>query len=267
MRHLFLPALVLGSIAVGVLCEMTPTPAAYAAADAGDTSRKGFVNFKDYAVFVPHGYKGPKDPNTYPLLLYLHGADGADVPAHKVAGLGPYIVKNAAKFPMFVIFPRGAHDGFWYRDNKPLDSKRALEILDEVQKKYAVIDPKRLYLTGVSMGGLGTWDLAEEKPDLWAAIVPVSAGQGNNRSVNKYPQEQAALIKDIPSWCFHGLKDTTVHAGWTKDMIKALEDAGGHPKATYPPDADHAGCWPIAYDNDELYDWLLKQHREESPKN
>jgi predicted peptidase len=259
MKHLL--SLIFASMVAGFFFGTTPGPAC-AADDAPGNIKTGFVDFNDYAVFVPRGYKGPQDANTYPLLLYLHGAHGASIPAHKVSGLGPHILKHEDTFPFFVIFPRGAHDGFWFKDNKPLDSKRALEILEDVRKRYGVIDPKRLYLTGISMGGLATWDLAEEKPDLFAAIVPVSAGQGNDKKENEFPQKHADKIKDIPCWCYHGLKDTTVDPVWTKDMVKALEEAGGHPKATYPPDADHIGCWPIAYGNGELYDWLLKQHKE-----
>jgi predicted peptidase len=237
-------------------------PQAKAADVAHDEVKTGFIHHKDYTLFVPRAYKGAKETDSFPLILFLHGANQAKTPPEDVPGLGPHIRKHEATFPFFAIFPRGANDGFWFKDSEPQDSKRVLEILQDVQKQYKSIDAKRLYLTGVSMGGLGTWDLAEENPDLFAAIVPVSAGQGNNKIVNEYPEKHVDVIKDLPCWCFHGLKDTTVHAHWTQDMVKALEKAGGHPKSTYPENADHEGCWPIAYGDEELYEWLLKQQRK-----
>jgi predicted peptidase len=261
MRSLLVPALLTGLIAARLMASAAPAPQPTQNPKKPAT-KVGFHHFTDYTVFVPHAYKGPKDTKTYPLILYLHGYGQANTPPEAVKGLGTHISHTEAKFPFFVIFPRGAHDGFWYKNSKPLDSKRALEILQTVQTHYKVIDAQRLYLTGVSMGGLGVWDLAEEKPGLWAAIVPVSAGQGNDKSENDAPQKHAATIKDIPCWCFHGLRDTTVDPHWTKDMVKALQNAGGHPKHTYPPHADHEQCWPIAYGTAELYDWLLKQHRQ-----
>ena len=238
-------------------------------------TRTGFIQEKDYTVFVPASYKGANEKKHFPLILFLHGHGQAKTPPEKVPGLGPHIDSNKDKFPFFVIFPQGKHDGFWYdwsHDSKALDIKPALAMLDDVQKRYR-IDPKRLYLTGVSMGGLGVWCQAEENPGRWAAIVPVSAGFGKPKSgdeallkkvasVNEEPRQHAAAIKNLPCWCFHGLKDNLVDPNYTKDMVKALQHAGGHPKFTYPPQADHGGCWPIAYNTPDLYEWLAKQHQK-----
>ena len=222
MRYLFLTALM-----TSLLAAIGPSamPAPIAGKQPVVEVKTGFVEHKDYTLFVPHAYKDRRDDKTYPLILFLHGAGHANTPPEKVPGLGPHIRSMETKFPFFVIFPRGANNGFWFKESKPLDSKRALAILEEVQKEHKGIDAKRLYLTGVSMGGLGTWDLAEEKPGLWAAIVPVSAGQGNNKSANEPPQKKVAAIKELPCWCFHGLKDTTVKPHWTKDMVKAARES------------------------------------------
>lgn len=256
MRSLFLRALLTGWIAAVVSVS-----AVLSAQTKKHPTKGGFHHHSDYTLFVPHASKGPKDTKAHPLILFLHGRGQAHTPPEKVPGLGPHIQKTEASFPFFVIFPRGAHDGFWFKNSKPLDVTRALEILHTVQKEHK-IDGQRLYLTGVSMGGLGVWDLAAEKPGLWAAIVPVSAGQGNDKGPNEAPQRHAATIKHIPCWCFHGLKDKTVDPKWTKEMVAALKKAGGDPKHYYAPDAGHEGCWPIAYGKTELYDWLLKHRRQ-----
>ena len=120
---------------------------------------------------MPHDYKGDKE---YPLILFLHGSGetGTDGKKQTKVGLGPAMRKQEKTFPFFVLFPQ-SQKRTWKADSK--DAKRALAILDEVQKEYK-IDDKRLYLTGLSMGGYGTWSLAAKYPDRWAAIVPVCGG-------------------------------------------------------------------------------------------
>jgi len=128
-------------------------------------------------------------------------------------GLGSAIkFKGKEKnFPFIVIFPQAAKG--WKADGA--DAKRALAILDETQKTYKV-DAQRIYLTGLSMGGYGTWSLAEALPDRWAAIVPVCGG-GNPMTASK--------IKDIPCWCFHGDKDGAVKVELSRAMGEGA--AGG----------------------------------------
>ena len=123
-----------------------------------------------------------------------------------------------------------------------------MAILDQVCKDYKV-DRKRIYLTGLSMGGFGTWSLATAYPERWAAMVPICGG-GN--------PAQAAKIKDIPCWCFHGDADATVSVENSRKMIKALKDAGGDPKYTEYPGVNH-NSWDRAYATAELWEWLAKQ--------
>jgi predicted peptidase len=132
-----------------------------------------------------------------------------------------------------------------------LDAQRALAILAEVEKDYKV-DRKREYLTGLSMGGMGTWGLAIAHSDKWAAIVPI-CGRGDTK--------QAARIKDIPCWSFHGDADQAVKVEGSRQMIAALKAAGGAPKYTEYPGVGH-NSWDRAYDTKELYEWLQKQHKE-----
>src|SRR5262249_34001689 len=162
-----------------------------------------------------HGYDGKK---AFPLILFLHGAGqtGTDGRAQVRGALGRAIRKRETTFPFLTVFPQ-AHKGGWAAGSE--DGKRALAILDAVGKHYKV-DTKRVYLTGLSMGGEGTWSLAAAHPRRWAAIVPVS-GAGDPKT--------AAKIKDVPCWCFHGDADKVTGAARSRDMIRALKEAGGRP--------------------------------------
>jgi predicted peptidase len=213
----------------------------------------GFVDrvFKDadgkefkYEVFVPDDYNGAK---AYPLILFLHGAGetGTDGWAQSSVGLGKAIGKQQKTFGFIAVFPQ-ARKRTWQADSE--EGKRAMAILEQVEKEYKV-DPKRIYLTGLSMGGYGTWSFAVKYPDKWAAIVPICGGGD---------AKEAAKIKHIPCWCFHGDADKAVKVSQSRDMIQALKDAGGTPQYTEYPGVGH-NSWDKAYGTPELYDWLLKQ--------
>lgn len=221
---------------------------------AGDPARgfldrvhKGADGTKSkYVVFVPHDYKGDKE---YPLIVFLHGAGerGADGQAQVKVGLGPAVKKREKSFPFIVVFPQ-AEKGW-----KPAgpDADRAMEILARVEKNYKV-DRKRIYLTGLSMGGAGTWGLAAKYPDRWAAIVPI-CGRADTATAPK--------IKDLPCWCFHGDADDRVTVEQSRKMIQALKDAGGSPRYDEYKGVDH-NSWDRAYATDKLYTWLLKHKRD-----
>lgn len=223
---------------------------------AGDT---GFLDktFKDsggtehkYVLFVPHDYK--KDSPT-PTILFLHGAgetktsDGKGKMPVEV-GIGPAIKKREKTFPFITIIPQ-APIRTWRHDSE--SGKMALSILAAVEKEYSV-DEKRTYLTGLSMGGFGTWSLAFHHPEKWAAIVPICGG-GDPKGAEK--------IKDIPCWCFHGDKDEAVKVELSRAMIEALKKAGGNPKYDEYKGVDH-NSWDMAYGTDELYEWMLKQSKK-----
>lgn len=127
-----------------------------------------------------------------------------------------------------------------------------LEVLGKLQKEFS-IDDKRLYLTGLSMGGYGTWDLLARHPDMFAAAVPVCGGGD---------ESMAAKMKDVPIWCFHGGADPTVPTQRSRDMIKAIKDAGGNPKYTEYPGVGH-NSWDKAYSEKELPAWLFAQVKKE----
>jgi predicted peptidase len=227
----------------------------FADARADENSKTGFLTrvHKDaggkeakYVLFVPHDYKGDKE---YPIILFLHGAGeragGKKQPVE--VGIGPAIKKREKDFPFLVVIPQA--EKTWQA--KSADAELALAMLAEVQKDYKV-DTKRIYLSGLSMGGMGTWSLAIAHPEKWAAIVPV-CGRGDVK--------QAAKIKDIPCWCFHGDADAAVKVEGSRNMIEALKKAGGEPKYTEYPGVGH-NSWDRAYATKELYEWLLQQHKK-----
>jgi predicted peptidase len=240
-------------VAGALLCATT--------ARAADKPQTGFVDktFKNadghespYVVFVPKGYDGTKE---YPIILFLHGAGETKQPNAKKdgkkpveVGIGPAIKKREKDFPFIVVIPRA--EGFgWGADTA--NARRALAMLDAVEKEYKT-DPKRQYLTGLSMGGFGTWSIAAAHPQRWAAIVPVCGG-GNPKDAEK--------IKDIPTWAFHGDADTAVPVRRSRDMVEALKKAGGTPKYTEYPKVGH-NSWDRAYGTDDLYKWMLEQKKK-----
>ena len=241
---------------LALLCCFVVWPAVALAQDKPTT---GFLdktfknadgNTSPYVVFVPKDYDGKKE---YPVMLFLHGAGetktdkkGGKMPIE--VGIGPAIKKREKDFPFIVVIPQA--EGFGWAADKP-NAKRALAMLDEVMKEYKT-DEKRQYLSGLSMGGMGTWSIAMSTPDRWAAIVPV-CGNGNTKTAEK--------LKDLPCWCFHGDADTAVKVEGSRDMIEAIKKAGGTPKYTEYPKVGH-NSWDMAYGDPELYKWLLEQKKK-----
>jgi len=230
-------------------------------ARGADAAKTGFVNktFKNadgstspYVVFVPHDYDGTKE---YPVILFLHGAGETKQPNAKKdgkkpveVGIGPAIKKREKDFPFIVVIPRA--EGFGWGAGSA-NAKRALAMLDQVAKEYKV-DPKRQYLTGLSMGGMGTWSIATAMPDRFAAVVPI-CGRGDPKQADK--------LKDLPVWAFHGDADPAVKVEGSRNMIDAIKKAGGSPKYTEYPKVGH-NSWDAAYGTDELYTWLLQQKKK-----
>jgi predicted peptidase len=221
-----------------------------------DLAYKGSEGEGKYVVFVPQDYKGDK---AYPLILFLHGLgeSGTDGVKQTKVGLGPAIKKKEKTFPFFAVFPQ-SQKRTWAANSE--DGKRALAILAEVQKNYK-IDSKRIYLTGLSMGGFGTWSLAATYPERWAAIAPICGGIffSKDAKINKSEKikQIAEKIKDIPCWCFHGGADKVVLPQRSQEIIATVKDAGGMPVYTEYDGVAH-NSWDRAYGTAKLYDWFLK---------
>jgi predicted peptidase len=194
-----------------------------------------------YLIYLPKDYD---EKAAWPLLLFLHGSGerGDDLDLVKVHG-PPKLIEAGKQFPFIVVSPQCPKNHSW-------EPYQLLALLDEVCEKYKV-DKNRIYLTGISMGGFGTWALAAHVPDRFAAIVPICGGG---------EVANAKRLARIPTWVFHGAKDTTVPLERSQKMVDALKKNGGDPKFTIYPDAEH-DSWTQAYDTPELYEWLLQQKR------
>ena len=183
--------LLIAGAAVALFASATPSGAIEIMTGFMEKSHKDADGTEhNYVLFVPHDFK-PGNPT--PVILFLHGSGetkGGDKKPIDV-GIGPAIKKREKTFPFITIVPQSV-DRTWQAGSA--DAGRALAILDEVCANYKA-DPKRIYLTGLSMGGYGTWSLAAKFPEKWAAIAPVCGG-GDIKA--------AESIKNIPCWCFHG---------------------------------------------------------------
>ncbi len=199
-------------------------------------------------VFVPRDYTGDK---TVPAILFLHGAGrrGTDGRSQTASGLAKAIREKNENFPFLAIFPQAREDENWRPGSA--GGKLALAILEQVQSEYR-IDPDRITLTGVSMGGQGTWSLAAAEPDRWSAIVPICHG---------WRPDQASRLKAVPCWCFHGDADEMIPPSQSREMVRAIQEAGGKPLYQEFPGVDHNHSADHAYAIPELFEWLLLQNR------
>jgi predicted peptidase len=205
----------------------------------------------NYLLFLPQGYK-KGDPKRWPLMLFLHGAGERGTNLNKVAVHGPpKIVKTRPDFPFIVVSPQCPNGEIW--DNDVL-----LSLLDEVIGDYQV-DATRVYLTGLSMGGFGTWNLGLTYPERFAAIAPICGGGDTLKILLADPKKLTAL-KTLPIWVFHGGKDPVVNPEESERMIKALKGIGNIARFTLYPEAGH-DSWTEAYNTQELYDWFLQHER------
>jgi predicted peptidase len=201
----------------------------------------------NYLLFLPAEY-GKEQDTKWPIILFLHGAGerGDDVNLVKKHG-PPKLVEGsgndspARKF--IVVSPQCPPNKWW-------EPREVITLLDEVSQKYSV-DPDRVYLTGLSMGGFGTWETSARYPERFAAIAPICGG-GDPRRVRS--------LKDMPVWVFHGDKDPTVPVQRSIEMVDALKQAGNDAKFTRYPNAGH-DSWTETYNNAELYAWFLQHKR------
>ncbi len=201
------------------------------------------VNAKiDYLLYLPSKYETSKEK--WPLVLFLHGAGESGTNLARVKTHGPpKLVEAGREFPFILVSPQSSGRGW--------NSDTLNALLDDLMGKYRV-DKDRVYLTGLSMGGYGTWALAAAHPEKFAAIAPICGG-GNTADARK-------LVR-LPIWVFHGAKDPTVPLPRSEEMVQAIKAAGGNVKFTVYPEAGH-DSWTETYNNPEFYTWLLAQKRK-----
>lgn len=202
----------------------------------------------------------------YPLILFLHGAgergnDPAKLHIHFPVQMAQ--PEWRAKYPCFVLVPQCRDEERWMGapwsrlESSPLPEKpsdqlqMAIEILEHSLKSLPV-DAERVYLTGLSMGGYGSWELAMRRPELFAAVAPVCGGGD---------ETQAARIKSIPIWAAHGDQDTAVPVERSRRMVEAVRKAGGNIKYTEYAGVGHNSWTPFYSDPEGVLPWMFQQKR------
>ena len=187
------------------------------------------------------------DDTPQPLLIFLHGKGETTMQSLLKWG-PPKHIEAGKQFPGIVVTPLSPNGEWWRRE-------RLIVFVDSIAKKYNV-DLKRIYLTGLSMGGFASWDLACHYPDRFAALVPICGG-GDPSLVEQ--------IKPIPTWVFHGDKDKVVRMEKSDEMVNALKAIGSDVIYTVYPGVGHAS-WIPAYKDESLYTWIYKQKRQTDAK-
>lgn len=218
-----------------------------------------------YQVFVPASAAGGRMP---PVIVFLHGSGerGSDGAKQTQVGIGTYIRAHQDEFPAIVVFPQAPDETEW-SGNADL----VFGSLDAATREFNG-DPDRTYLTGLSMGGYGTWEMAMRAPGRFAALVPVCGGlvhprrpsmgvSGLEGATDPYARV-AGKLKGVPVWQFHGARDDVVSPEYSRQMDAALKAAGARDaRLTIFPEANHNSWDPAYSQTPELWTWLFAQRK------
>lgn len=216
-------------------------------------------NTLQYRLLKPKNF----DPDEkYPLVLFLHGAGerGDDNVSQLVHGMADFVKRQEA-YPCYVLAPQCPREKKWVEvpwdrdkveqpESPSISMKLAIDLIGTMVENGHV-DKARLYITGLSMGGYGTWDAITRYPDMFAAAAPLCGG-GDVESMTQ--------CKSIPIWCFHGDQDRAVPVSQSRVLVAKLEEMGGDIKYTEYAGVGH-DCWTDTYSNDAFFEWLFKQRR------
>lgn len=212
---------------------------------------KGTINKSfelPYYLYLPRGFD-PEGATTWPLVIFLHGAGerGTDLELLKKQGLVKQI-SEGQEFPFILVAPQCPVNWTWDRSLDELD-----HLLRELLATLPV-ERERIYLTGLSMGGFGTWHWATHRPQTFAALVPICGG---TMPLLGFPHRIAGL-KDVPIWVFHGQDDQVVPVQMSAELVAVLREEGSSVRFTQYEGVGH-DSWSLAYNEPELVPWLLKQ--------
>ena len=198
----------------------------------------------NYLLYLPKDYDSQEK---WPLVVFLHGAGerGSDVNAVKKHG-PPKLIEAGQAIPAIVLSPQCPDRGFW-------QPAALAKLIEEISGKTKV-DPDRVYLTGLSMGGYGTFALSAAHPEKFAAIAPICGG-GDPKTADR--------IKGLPAWVFHGAKDNVVTLDNSQKMVDALKALNADVQFTVYPEAEH-DSWTETYANPKVWEGLFAQRRKQA---
>ena len=197
----------------------------------------------NYLLYLPNEYD--QSEQVFPLVLFLHGAGerGDDLENLKIHGI-PKLINEGRSFPFISLAPQCPNDGYW---DKPEYVSTLISLVKTVMKDTRV-DPKRVYGTGLSMGGLGTLAIAIKDPELFSAIIPICGGAD---------LEKIQRLNKLPMWIFHGDRDDVIPLDNSISIYQSLRSVNENVFLTVYAGVDH-DSWTETYENDDIYDWLLK---------
>ena len=231
-----------------------------------------FINQADtlpYRLLLPENYDAKKK---YPLVIFLHGSGerGNDNQKQLVHGATLFLRDSIRKkYPTIVVFPQCSENSYWSNVNIVTDAQTGsrafnyqtdkeptvamgllLKLVDDLQRKYS-IQKKKIYVSGLSMGGMGAFELVRRKPNLFAAAMPICGG-ANIATASK--------LTKTNWWIFHGEKDDVVNPQYSKDMAAAISKEGGNAKLTIYPNANH-NSWDSAFAEPNFMQWMFSNHK------
>lgn len=195
-----------------------------------------------YALHIPADSKGKK-----PLIVFLHGSGEKGTNIELVKVHGPFKYLKTHELDAYVLAPQCPENEYW-------DTEVLYRLIIKIQKEHN-IDANRIYLTGLSMGGWGAWNLAFAHPEMFAALVPIAG------FVDRVPMIENCKIASMPIRIFHGLLDNVVDVDYSMTIYKKLKECNTNIKLTIFDDAGH-DSWTRVYDNKEIYDWMFQQQKK-----
>lgn len=203
-------------------------------------------NVLPHLLYLPEKYENSEQ--NWPLIMCLHGIGerGTDLEQVKVHGLAKHVAAGE-NYEFIIASPQCPAGVYWEED-------KLKDLLDTIIRDHNV-DLSRMYLTGLSMGGYGTWRMARFYPDLFAAIAPI-CGWGE--------PDKVTVLKNLPIWAFHGAKDDVIPLSSSQELVDSVKAAGGSPRLTVYPELEH-DSWSITYENPELFRWFLQHQKDLSP--
>lgn len=187
----------------------------------------------------------PETKTPIPLIIFLHGSGERGTDVEKVKVHGPLKYVNNNTLDAFILAPQCPENTYW-------ESESLFQLIQKICKENPNIDPQRIYLTGLSMGAWGVWNLAFAHPEMFAAIVPIAG------FVDRVPMVENCKIKHIPTHIYHGLLDDVVDVNYAIEIYKKLKTCSLNIALTIFDDANH-DSWTRVYDNAKTYEWMFQQ--------